>query len=425
MTGDAVDYGTEFVTAFPENLAYFFPLTVSLKLKITTFLSNTNVIVSFGSTVQNRPCSSPGVYVVDVSAAEVDQFGVSGNTVRISSDNIITVLSLSMRGDSTQSNVVPPTTHLGMEYLVPSPNYTDVAVHLNNYTISQFTDSTVVPMDFSYRLIIINAEDDNNTVTVTQRAPTGVSTETITLGPFSLIQLPSSDYWYKVTSTAKVAVILTNPCMDTQNCRCNMVAHQLRPTDFQGTNFIFPSFNNTNMRLFVTSDVNNNLNSGSESRSVVPGSIGLLPYLPDLDTGSPSLTVSQPASVRVIYPGLIIDLLPNNMFSGCYLVHTNVPSNAKALVIVETGQKSSLTIGTVPVTGATWNDLSDEGYSWALIDLSNCRSCVIWHPSSPIVVYVYETSGSGVSFGGPAISINNEPGKVPVVLQAIKSIFKV
>lgn len=352
---------------------------------------------------------------MDVSTAEVDQFGISGNTIRITSDKNISVLSFSNRGDSTQSNVVPPITNLGMEYLVPSPNYTDFAVQLNNYNASKFTDFTIMPMDFSYRLIIINAESVNNTVTVTQRGPTGDSIETITLGPFALTQLPSSDYWYLVKSTAKVAVILTNPCMDTQSCRCNMVAHQLRPTNFLGTDFIFPPFNNTNMRLFVTSDQNVNLNSGSESRAVEPGSVGLLPYLPGLATGSPSLTVTQPASVRVIYPGLIIDLLPNDMFSGCYLVNTHVPANAKALVIVKTAQKNDLSMGSGPVSGAKWTDLSDAGYSWALLDLSHCKSCVIWHPTSSIVVYVLETSGSGVTFGGPAISINDEPGKVPLV----------
>lgn len=349
---------------------------------------------------------------MNIPNGEVDQFGVSGNAVRITSNKNITVLSFNKRGDSTQSNVVPPTTRLGTNYLVPSPSYSDLATQLNTYSTSQFTASTVEPMDFSYRLLIINAEEVNNTITVTQRTPTGDSSDTITLGPFALTQQPSSDFWYKVSSTAKVAVILTSPCIDTQNCRCNLVAHQLRPTNLLGADFIFPPFNGTDKRLFVTTADTVTLTSGSESRTVSSGSVGLLPYLPGLTSGSPSLSTSRPASVRVIYPGLIIDLIPNTMFSGCYLVHNNVQSQAKALVIVDTTQKQNLYMGSNLISGATWNDLGAVGYSWAFIALSGCKSCVIWHPSSPIVVYVFETSNSGATFGGPAISLNDEPGKV-------------
>lgn len=424
LTGHAVDYGTEFVTAFPENLAYYFPAQLILQLKITTFLPNTNVnIIMNGTTLYDMLIDPPQVKMFDIANAEISQFGVSGNSIRICSNNIITVLSYNQRGDSMQSNVVPPTTNLGMVYLVPSPNYTELAVKLNTYNASLFTSSTTAPMDFGYRLLIINADDATNTVTVTQNPPGGQSSDiTFTLGPFALTLLSSNDFWFKVSSTAEVAVILTNPCMDTQNCRCNLVAHQLRPIDFLGTDFLCPVLTGTNQSLFVTSTDSVDLSSGSDSRTVVPGSIGLLPFLPGLDGGMPVLTTSRPASVIVLFPGLIIDLLPNTMFAGCYLVHTTMQFQANALLLVETAQKNDIYMDASPLSGATWNDISGTMYSWALIDLTSCKSCVIWHPTTQIAVYVFE--GSGVKFGGPAISLNDEPGKVPLeVLQSIKPVM--
>ncbi|KAI5092487.1 hypothetical protein C0J45_18118 [Silurus meridionalis] len=408
--GHAVDYGTEFVTAFPENLAYYFPAQPAFQLRITTFLPSTNVAITLnGANINQSTINLAQVYLVNIPNPEVFELGQTMKVVRVVSDKNISVLSISRRGDSTQSNVVPPTANLGTNYVVPSPNYTEFAVQLNNYNASVFTGSTDVPLDYNFRLIIINAEQVNNSITVTGKTPTGDDDTLITLTSFELIQFASDRLWFKVSSVGKVAVIITNPCIDTQNCRCNMVAHQLRPIEVLGTDFIFPPYNTTLTRLFVSAADTVSVSSGSESRTVAPGSIGLLPSLPGLNTGASSLTTSLPASVIAIIPGLLIDIIPKTMFSGCYLVHTIVQSQARALIIVETAQKGSVMIGAAPLTGASFNDSSASGYSWTIYSLSNCKSCVIWHPTSRIAVYVFENSASGVTFGGPAISVNDEP----------------
>lgn len=427
LTGHAVDYGVEFVTAFPENLAYYFPAELYHTLKITTFLPDTTIqIFMNGTSVNQSFISIPQVFTVNVSGAEVNQFDVSTKSIRIVSDKNITVLSINKRGDSIQANVVLPTTHLGLEYLVPSHNYTELAVQLNTYNYSVVTDSSIAPMDFSYRLLIINAENVSNSVAVTKKTPEKEESTEIALGPFELTQLPSDAFWFKVSSTAKVAVILTNPCIDTENCRCNLVAHQLRPTTFLGTEFIFPPFDDPVNRLVVTSADSVDLSCGSESKTVAPGSIGLLPYLPALDTGSPSFTTSVPASVRVIHPGIIIDLLPKTLFSSCYLVHTNRQTRAFVILIVETATKDDTHMGIEllsAVISVNWNNMGDTGYSWASVNLNSYRSCIFWHPTSKIAVYVFEYSESLVLYGGPAISVNNEPGKVLLeFLQIIKTI---
>ncbi|KAM9431895.1 uncharacterized protein Hap1MRO34_003030 [Clarias gariepinus] len=296
-----------------------------------------------------------------------------------------------------------------MNYLVPSFNYTDLAVRLNTYNVSQFIDTTTVPMDFSFRLIIINAEAVNNTVTVTQTTDGGGTTDSvITIGPYSLNQLPSSNSYFQVSSTGKVAVILTNPCIDTPNCKCNMVAHQLRPTSLLGDSFLYPYYNATGMGLFVASENNVDITSGSQKSSVSPGSITMLPYFPGLSTGSTILTTSQPASVNVIYPGLIVELLPTTSFAGCFLVHSTATANTMALIIALTSEKDKVQMGTTPLS-ATWNALNDTGYSYTTASITNPSSNFIWHPSSPIGVYIIATSNIAVTFGGPAIVLNDEP----------------
>ncbi|KAF4076180.1 hypothetical protein AMELA_G00227360 [Ameiurus melas] len=393
QAGHAVDYGTDFVTAFPENLAYYFPAPLSLSLKITTFVPNTNVQIISGAVINTSFITTPQVFVVNCPDLEVNQIGLSFKALRIISDHNITVVSISRRKDSIQTNIVPPTNRLGVEYLVPSPDFSTIAVQLNTYNVSQFIGSTPVPMEFAFGVIIINAVNVSNDVTVT--SPTAGDDE-ITLDPFQLILLPSNCTWSRVVSSENVAVIITNPCVDTQNCRCNMIAHQLLPTNLMATEFFFPSLNLNYSRLFVTSADSVDLSSDSQT----------------------VFKTTQPAVLSVINPGLIIDLIPKNMFSGCYLVHTTTQSQSQVLIIVETAKKDGLTIVTNPtsttpatttlVSSSSWNDVIDAQYSWALISL-NCKSCVIWHPTSPIAVYILEKSGSGVTFGGPAISVNDEP----------------
>ncbi|XP_027010070.2 uncharacterized protein LOC113647501 [Tachysurus fulvidraco] len=418
--GHATDYGTAFVTAFPENLAYYFPSPLVLQLKITTLFPSTVITVKMNNVViLEQTIASQQVSIVNIGSAEVNQFGIRGNTVIVTSSKNITVFSISTRGDSVQTNVVPPTVNLGTEYLVPALNYTDFAVQLNSYNMSGILSSSSDLLDFSYRLIIINAREVVNNIVVTEKLSTGNKETFITLDPFMLTQLSSSAYWYKVTSSVEAAVILTNPCIDSVNCKCNMIAHQLRPTKFMGTEFIYPPFNATRNRLFVTSDQSVDLSCNTETKTVQPGSQDLLPYLPGLVSTNPILTTSKPSSLTVISPGLIVNLISTDMFSGCFLVHSKTTAYSNALVIVETAQQNSLQIGNAAATGTTWEVISGTKYSWDLIPLT-FPSSVIWHPTTPIAVYVFESAGTHFLYGGPAISINDEPDPNGCVLVPMK-----
>lgn len=360
--------------------------------------------------VRQQTIANPQVSIVNINNAEVNQLGTCGNTIIVTSSQNITVFSISTRGDSVQTNVVPPTVNLGMQYLVPALNYTGFAVQMNSYNMSGILSSNTELLDFSYRLIIINARGVENQITVTEKLPTGDHTRSIPLDPFALIQLSSSAYWYKVTSSVEAAVILTNPCIDSVSCRCNMIAYQLQPTNFMEKEFIFPPFSATNYRLFVTSDDSVDLSCNTKTITVQPGSQDLLPYLPGLVNTNPILKTSKPSSLTVISPGLIVNLISTDMFSGCFLVHANLQAKPKALVIVETAQQNSLQIGNSVATGTSWEVISGTKYSYGNITLT-LSSTVIWHPTTPIAVYVFESAGT--VYGGPAISINDEPGKIP------------
>ncbi|XP_036414777.1 uncharacterized protein LOC118799164 [Colossoma macropomum] len=165
--------------------------------------------------------------------------------------------------------------------------------------------------------------------------------------------------------------------------------------------------------MLLTSDQSIQLKYGSPplygSQTLDSGSSNLSFYQL-LKDGFSNITTSQPVSLRLIRTTSLIDLIPVSMFSACYLVHSTSTIKSLAVIIVETAgvQDLRLNSGQFNSTGK-WNVINGTKYSWAAVDLYPLMSQIIWHPSSKIAVYVFERMGSWAPYGGPAISINEEP----------------
>ncbi|KAI4876590.1 hypothetical protein NFI96_014822 [Prochilodus magdalenae] len=415
-----VNYGRDFVTAFPENIAYYHPSRLTNYVKITALHDNTHFNVFFSGSSLEQGTLKKGqmktVYLPD--AVEAYQFNRSSKSVRITSNSAITVLSYSGRGNSVQTNVVLPVRKLGQVYQIPFPNYTEIILMLNNYSVpGQNSPAGSYSQTYSlFRLLIINAEDKNNTVTVTQQqSGQGTSATSFTLSPYELIQMQSSDSLLKVTASANVSVLLTHPCLDTYLCKCSMVVHQLRPTNLLGDSFLVPPPYITNQsRMFSTSDQSVRLQYGSPpvsgSQTLDPGSSDFLPFYQLLKTGFSNVSTSKPVSLRLVHKGSLIDLIPVSMFSACYLVHSTSDSQSQVLLIVETLQVQDLRLDSRYIRSQVrWNVINGTEYSWALVDIDPMRSQIMWHPSSTFGVYVVEAVDPNVPYGGPAISISDEP----------------
>ncbi|XP_072538836.1 uncharacterized protein [Salminus brasiliensis] len=414
-----VDCGRDFVTAFPVDVASYDPSSVTNILKITALHASTNFYVVFdGSVIKTGTLNAGQTQAVYLpSEVEEHQLGQSSKSVRITSSNDITVFSISERANSVQTNVVQPVTNLGQEYHVPFLNFTELLLMLNDYSITNWVvslDSSSQAQTYNYfRVLIINAEDKENTVKVTNEQ--SGSETSVKLSPFEVLQIQSSDSLMKVTAKANISILLTHPCLDTSLCRCTMVVHQLRPANLLGDSFLVPPpYITNNSRMFSTSDQPVKLKYGSPprygSQTLNPGSSAFLPFYQLLKDGFSNISASQPVSLRLLRFGSLVDLLPVSMFSACYLVHTTSATKSQAFVIVETLQAQSVRLdgGSFDST-VVWNVIVGTIYSWARVNLHSLMSHVIWHPSSKIAVYVFENMAMGVPYGGPAISVSDIP----------------
>ncbi|XP_065095962.1 uncharacterized protein [Paramisgurnus dabryanus] len=398
-----VSYGKSFITAFPEDLGYFYPNTSS-SLRVTALIDGTSVNIFYnGNSTPTQTISNilkgRTVTVVFPKSAEVYQLNYSTQSIRITSNKYIVVHSVSstaltINAISAQTNVVQPEENLGMNYLIPSLNYTNF---LTTFGISQSTKYN------SFRLIIINAEDTENNITIVKNISDKIQLVNFTIPSFQLIQLQADDSMMMVNSSCKIAVLLTHPCLDKKNCTCSMIVNQILPVRFQGQNFVVPHVPDiTQRQLVMTSNDNADLLS-QDNTPLISSSSGYL-SLPDLNTRY--VTALSNVSLRLIIPGLFIELIPENQFAACYMLPF-YSDNRWAVVITKTDSRDQVRIGTSQLINPDWYDIPYTQYSKVRISLQSPMN-IIWHPSSKIVVYIVESIGNTV-YGGPAIPINEQP----------------
>ncbi|KAI7806984.1 hypothetical protein IRJ41_017015, partial [Triplophysa rosa] len=412
-----VSYGKDFITAFPENVGYFYPYTLIKSLRVTALHNDTTFTVHFNNTQKTSSVLESGetANVSIPKTAEVHQLGSSSNSIRITSEKDIVVQSFSQTNigtlpeKSVQTSVVQPITNLGKQYLIPLLNHSDL--------IQTFSGSPAPLWSQrygSFKLIIINAEDTKNMVTIFRNISASVQEQKFWISSYQLIQLQANASLFKVKSSHKVAVILTHPCLEMTACKCNMIVNQILPTEFHGQNFVVPYIPGiTQSRLLITS----NDKSTSLSHSNVqlqPSPSGLL-SLSD-QTKSQYVNASGNVSLTLISSGLFIEVIPENMFAACYLlqVYSDISGSKKAIVIAETSSKTNLHKQNSPITNAKWTEITGTKYSSAIIPLTE-QYTFIWHPSSKIAVYILENTDTTV-YGGPPIPINTQPDEFGCVV---------
>ncbi|KAK7158102.1 hypothetical protein R3I93_009336 [Phoxinus phoxinus] len=397
--------GTSFITAFPENIAVYYKKTVNL-LKITTLHPNTTVNVTYmaNGTVNTTECIKNGTILTVYWNKNVEeyQFVSSNKSFRITSDKNVTVLSVSGWEGRFQSHVVQPEQHLGTVYQVPALNYTKIAASFSLV----MTSVRFLP----FRLMIINAVDRNNSVTIEQVDERGQSqADRITLDPYKLFQIEINGTVREIKASEKVAVLLTHPCFDRIDCSCNMVVNQLKPPVFDKipATFLVPSYFNAK-QLLVTTNQSCSVCLYSNCISV-QNSTDIVPLFGNIINTSSLISTTVHVSLRLISPGLILDLIPTSMFSGCYLLGFSSPSSSsRALVIANTSSTNGVRINDQPLnSNIRWSVMNGSEYSWALVEAQKIGT--IWHPTSKIGVYMIERLDFDSIYGSPAMAINMDP----------------
>ncbi|XP_026139425.1 uncharacterized protein LOC113115908 [Carassius auratus] len=388
-------YGTNFVTVFPENIAFYYPDTPVNALSITALFPNTKVdifiseVLTYSGTL---PAGKPVSVLMDI---EEYHLGSTSQTVRVSSTELIVVQSISKKGNSVQTNVVQPLKNHGTLYTIPSLNYGQM---LNTFYQSA---GNVDGRYSSFRLVVINGENLMKNVTIVKLA----RNETYTLFPYTALQLQTDGTETAVYSDDRVAVMLTHPCVETEECRCNMVLNQLYPDSLQDSRFVVPSILSTsNFWLHVTSSVKTSASGGGLGLSTLNAYSSELLALPSLQFESQFIITSSPASLQLVGPGIIVELISQYMFSACYLAPVS-STDAKALIIAETSYKDSVYMDGDLISSTAWSTIANSVYSSVIVPLNDMR--VIWHPSTKIAVYVFEMSAH--MYGGPAIPLSEKP----------------
>lgn len=395
-----VSYGDNFITAFPENLGFFYPWNPWNFLKVTALHNDTTFTVFYQDTQKNLQIQQSGqtMDVLFPTSAEVNRLGSSIASVRVTSDKNITVVSLSQRANSIQTNVVQPIVNLGTDYMIPLLDYPG---YLESFDLPRLVSTTM--RYSSFKLLIINAVDSQNTITVVNQTSTDVQEETFNIDSYQLVQLQTNGSVLRVRSSKEIAVILTHPCVETADCNCNMVMNQILPTKFQGRSFIIPSsFSVAKTQLLVLSENSSSLfHDGNQLKA---NSFNLLPFS-NLETSQLVNSLDR-VSLRLVSPGLIVELIPDTMFFACYLLQF-YSQNGRAVVIAETDSKDDVRTHK-GLLSASWTEIAGTKYSSTEVTIQD-RTATIWHPTSKIAVYMLEYMYAEVVFGGPAIPINKKP----------------
>ncbi|XP_073728804.1 uncharacterized protein [Misgurnus anguillicaudatus] len=402
-----VSYGKMFITAFPENIAYFYPNT-SRTLRVTALHDDTSVDIFYNSSstpTQTISIMQKGqtAVVVFPKSAEVYQLNYSTKSIRINSSKIIAVHSLSntnfLNQENYQSNVVQPNENLDRYYLIPSLNYTNL---LKAFGITQ--SAFWSGQNSSFRLIIINAENRENNITIVKNIPATIQlVVNFTIPPYQLIQLQANASLMMVNSSRKIAVLLTHPCLDKPDCTCSMIVNQILPVRLQGQNFVVPYIPDITQTWLLNTSIDKTNLLKKNNFPLTPSSSGFL-SISNLITQY--VTASSNMFLRQISTGLFMELIPENMFAACYLLQLYT-GNSRAFVIANRNNKDDTRLDTNQITGTSWIDIPDSDYASALVTLTDTPH-VIWHPSSKIAVYILEKT-SNIVYGGSAIPINEKP----------------
>ncbi|XP_077070277.1 IgGFc-binding protein [Siphateles boraxobius] len=392
-------YGKDFITAFPENIANYHPQESSNTLQITAFYSDTTVSITINHTnVFNGKLQSGQTKVVHFPKyVEQYQFTRSFYSIRINSSKLIVVLLISQRGDSVQSNFVQPVKNLGKLYSIPFINYNQMLASLYN---------TAEPLALrNWRCIIINARNIMNVISIQTVSMNAQQTFNFTLSPYELYQFQTNGSEIKVSSSNTVAVLLTHPCVETTWCDCNMVMNHVLPENLWGQTFVVPSVKNLNSTWLQMTSTTNVMLRGQNIRNSNSSDLISFPYL---ESGPQLITASNYVSIRLISPGLILELMPESMFAACYLLQMN-STGAEALIIAETASRADVYVDANLLSSTDWKTVANSNYSSVSVSLNGTH--IIWHPASRIGVYMFERMESGIPYGGPAVILNEDPDR--------------
>ncbi|CAN9514509.1 unnamed protein product [Ophioblennius macclurei] len=374
--------GTEFLVAFPENIAYFHPQSPDISFWATAPFSDTKVTVLYNHDLLSfdKPINKSHHFPLS-DGLELAREEVCNKSVLISSTKNISVFAASRKNNSVQTVLVAPTHSLGTRYLVPPVPSIQLTTSPATEVTRQVTEKS------PFRIVIVNAGQANK---VTLK---GGDTEGIELGPYQVAQvwLDQGQSLQSVEAEAPVAVFFGHPCAVRKPCTCSQLYTALPPATADTHDFFIPPFLVSSISEGAAVLVSDG--SGAESRA----------YSAD----SP---VVRGASAALLYsPGLLLALIPESDLASCYMLGAMLDVQSYVVIMVKNSERDGVHLGArevtddwIPVTGTDYVAIRHR-----LQEVTDGRS-VIWHAYSKMAVY-FIGSNDGTQFGNPAPIISTTP----------------
>ncbi|XP_066575344.1 IgGFc-binding protein isoform X4 [Amia ocellicauda] len=408
--------GTDFLTVFMTNYKPSTP-SPSFQLAITSYRTQAKVKVEMTALTFSNTVAVPMGQTVWVSlpqSAELQGMGRSPKSVRITSDNQISVVAFNAKSLSGDSCVVFPTEELGTEYIIFTPN-TGLSSMDKLATIINGKDPNQVEICPKVKMIIEGVE----------RMPG--KTVTISLAPYETYQLKSRCTFSgtRVRATSPVAVLAGHQC-SLRSKYCNHIYEQLVPLQRFSTQFLVPAMNQSPSKdlVHVVAAEDNTMvkitaDSKTQSRMLTTGDV----WDVCMEDATP-LAIESNKKVMVMYYSsgdqndpFLTNVIPTEGFSNKWFVDTQQSFTSSAVVISEAdGVRSILLNNRKLCSRIRWKNIGvGAKYVWTTIDLGSDQNHFELTSDSMLGVYVYGFKSydaygtTGVCYSVPAPTSPPDP----------------
>lgn len=377
--------GLEFVLAFPENIAYYYPFPPTNMVQITALYNNTNVTIDQQSFHTENHMLSEGQskdFIID-ARLEFRWCSFSKSILLIHSTSPVLVNAIYFKNNSVQTALVLPTNRLATEYFVPP------VPDIEGTTLSQAIFTLNVTERSLFQLTIINGKHQN-TINFTGGDPS------VSLKPHDVFQtwVRKGGALRSLAANQPVAVLFGHTCAIRINCTCGQLMASLPPATDNLQKFYIPP----------------SLLGGTEGSVLVSNR-----NKSEIKAFTADSPLVETAGTVILYrPGLLLTLIPEKDFAGCYMVKAIPDAQCFFHVVVHKNHSDGLHIGSLRLENLKWEPLKGTDYISVVVPLEQNQT--VWHSSSTMAVY-FVGNKNGTWFGNPAAVLGKTAGRETLTAQ--------
>ncbi|KAL6109913.1 uncharacterized protein ACO6RY_12954 [Pungitius sinensis] len=361
--------GQEFVLAFPENIAYYYPFPPTNMVQITALHDNTQVTIVQGSNTSNHMLSGGQSidYILDAKL-EFRRGSSPKSILQINSNSSVLVNAIYLKNNSLQTSLVLPTNRLANEYFVPP------VPDIEGTTLSPAIFTLNVTERRLFQLTIVNGRKQN-TINFTGGDPS------VSLEPYQVYQtgVPKGGAPRSLKADQPVAVLFGHTCANRINCTCGQLVASLPPATDNPQKFYIPP----------------SLLSGTEGSVLVSNR-----NKSEIKAFRADSPLVETAGTVILYrPGLLLTLIPEKDFAACYRVNAIPDAQCFFHVVVHKNHSDGVHVGSDLLQNPNWEPLIGTDYISTIVPLIENKT--VWHSSSTMAVY-FVGEKKGAWFGNPA-----------------------